>query len=100
MGKHTQSLAQVVDETGTKLALSRHQVEILEMCRNERRLITLMAITARTDRTKFRNQVLKPLFDAAFIEMTLPEKPRSSKQRYRLTPKGKAWMKKHQKDNE
>lgn len=84
--------AQVGDETGTKLALSRHQVEILEICRNESQLVTLMAIAGRTDRTKFRNQVLKPLIDAGFIKMTIPDKPRSSKQRYRLTPKGRAWI--------
>jgi len=51
-----------------------------------------MAIAGRTDRTKFRNQVLKPLIDAGFIKMTIPDKPRSSKQKYRLTPKGKVWI--------
>jgi ATP-dependent DNA helicase RecG len=52
----------------------------------------LMAIAGRTNRTKFRNQVLKPLIDAGLIEMTIPDKPRSSKQRYRLTEKGKALL--------
>ena len=31
-----------------------------------------MAIAGRTSRTKFRNQVLKPLLDAGVIEMTIP----------------------------
>jgi ATP-dependent DNA helicase RecG len=44
-----------------------------------------MVNTGRSDRTKFRNQVLKPLIEAGFIEMTVPDKPRSSKQRYRTT---------------
>jgi ATP-dependent DNA helicase RecG len=26
------------------------------------------------------------------VEMTLPEKPRSSKQRYRLTAQGRQWL--------
>ncbi len=75
-------------EVGTKLALSRHQVKILEICSNDSKLIALMTITGRTDRTKFRNQVLNPLMNSGLIEMTIPDKPRSSKQRYRLTEKG------------
>ena len=98
VGEHLQGIAQVGDKTGTKSALSRHQVEVLEMCRNESKLTSLMAITSRTDRTKFRNQVLNPLLDSAFIEMTLPDKPRSSKQRYRLTPKGQTWIIQYLKD--
>jgi ATP-dependent DNA helicase RecG len=44
-----------------------------------------MTVSGRSDRTKFRNQVLNPLIDAGLVEMTIPEKPRSSKQKYRLT---------------
>jgi len=45
-----------------------------------------MESAERTDRTKFRNQVIKPLLDQALLEMTTPDKPKSSKQKYRLTP--------------
>ncbi|MDE3257704.1 MAG: transcriptional regulator [Gemmatimonadota bacterium] len=48
-----------------------------------------MASVSRKDRTKFRNQVLKPLLDAGWLEMTIPDKPTSSKQKYRLTDKGR-----------
>ena len=48
-----------------------------------------MTMLKRTNRTKFRDQVLKPLLDSAFIEMTLPDKPTSSLQKYRITPMGK-----------
>jgi ATP-dependent DNA helicase RecG len=48
-----------------------------------------MKLAGRTGRTKFRNQVLRPLLDAGLIEMTIPDKPTSSKQRYRLTGEGK-----------
>jgi ATP-dependent DNA helicase RecG len=44
-----------------------------------------MTVSGRSDRTKFRNQVLNPFIDAGLVEMTIPEKPRSSKQKYRLT---------------
>jgi len=36
--------------------------------------------------------VLKPLLDNGLLEMTIPEKPRSSKQKYRLTQKGAAFL--------
>ncbi|HPT19903.1 MAG TPA: hypothetical protein PLJ25_07545 [Methanothrix sp.] len=38
----------------------------------------------------FRKAYLQPALKGHLIEMTLPEKPRSSKQRYRLTKRGKA----------
>lgn len=34
------------------------------------------------------HQVLNPLIDAGLLEMTIPDKPRSSKQRYRTTAAG------------
>lgn len=48
-----------------------------------------MKVAGGTDRTKFRNQVLRPLLDAGLVEMTIPNKPTSSKQKYRLTERGK-----------
>ncbi|MYA05873.1 MAG: transcriptional regulator [Caldilineaceae bacterium SB0664_bin_22] len=48
-----------------------------------------MQVVGRINRTKFRNQVLKPLMEAGWLEMTIPDKPRSSKQQYRLTAKGR-----------
>jgi len=84
----------VPEQGGTKLALSRHQVEILHNCQKEKAIPDLMELSKRTDRTKFRNQVLRPLLDAGFIEMTIPDKPKSSKQKYRLTEKGKRFVKK------
>jgi len=80
---------QVAEEVGTKSALSRHQVEILRKSSVERSLLDLMAVTGRSNRTKFRDQVLTPLMDAGLVEMTIPEKPTSSKQKYRLTEKGR-----------
>lgn len=38
----------------------------------------------------FRKAYLVPALNAGFIEMTIPDKPRSSKQKYRLTDKGRA----------
>jgi len=41
-----------------------------------------------TDRKYFRTDFLRPALDKGLIEMTNPDKPRSSKQKYRLTAKG------------
>ena len=78
------------DQVGTKLGLSRDQVAIMRNCLTEKAITELMAVIGRTNRTKFRNQVLKPLIKNGLLEMTIPDKPRSSKQRYRLTAKGLA----------
>ena len=52
-----------------------------------------MAVTGRSNRTKFRNQVLKPLLSSELIEMTVPDKTSSSNQKYRLTERGRAALK-------
>ena len=51
-----------------------------------------MAHSGRTDHTKFRNQDIRPLLLSGLLEMTIPDKPTSSKQRYRLTEKGRALL--------
>ena len=68
--------------------LSMHQVDVMRKCLEPCAIKPLMGVTGRSDRTKFRHQVLKPLLDAGLVTMTIPDKPRSSKQRYRLTPLG------------
>ncbi len=78
------------DQAGTKLGLSRDQVQVLELAGEPRTLPELMAPSGRTNRTKFRNQVLAPLLDAGLVEMTIPGKPRSPKQQYRITKAGRA----------
>ena len=48
-----------------------------------------MRLRGRTNRSKFRKQMLKPLIETGLLEMTIPEKPTSSRQKYRLTEKGR-----------
>ncbi|MFH7320889.1 Fic family protein [Desulfurivibrio sp. D14AmB] len=47
------------------------------------------------DDEHFRKAYLLPALDAGLIEMTIPDKPRSSKQKYRLTDKGRQVMAQH-----
>ena len=51
-----------------------------------------MAIAGRTNRTKCRDQVLKPHLAEDLLALTVPEKPTSSLQKYRLTDKGRTLL--------
>lgn len=76
------------DQVGTKSGLSAQQVQVLELAESPKPLPQLMESVGRTNRTKFRDQIVRPLLDAGLLEMTIPDKPRSSKQEYRTTAAG------------
>lgn len=60
-----------------------------EMSRQElQNLLTLK------DNEHFRKSYLIPALSSGMIEMTIPEKPRSSKQKYRITDLGRSVQKK------
>ncbi|MGM5484060.1 MAG: Fic family protein [Nanobdellota archaeon] len=46
------------------------------------------------DREYFRKNVLKPLVDEGLLELTIPNKPNSSKQKYKITEKGIKYLEK------
>ena len=48
----------------------------------------MLAFMGFTDRTKFRRKYIHPLLEAGILELTIPEKPKSQNQKYRLTAKG------------
>jgi len=77
------------EQVGTKLALSQHQVVILQNCLQENSMLGIMSQVGRKDRTKFRTKFIKPLLELGLLEMTTPDKPRSSKQCYRTTDFGR-----------
>ena len=93
-----ETLHPVAGRDGTKLGPSRDQVRILDKCLYDSAIGELLAIAGRTNRTKFRDQVINPLIDAGLIEMTIPEKPRSSKQRYRTTAAGRSVLENSEKE--
>jgi predicted HTH transcriptional regulator len=82
------------DQAGTKSELSRDQVKILHKCMESQSITDLMVIAGRTNRTKFRDQVLKPLLEDGLLVMTVPDKPTSSIQKYRITDRGKTILSK------
>ena len=67
--------------------LSSDQVKILKNCEQENTAAELIKILQRTNKTKFKQTILDPLIDCKFFELTIPDKPKSPKQKYRLTGK-------------
>jgi ATP-dependent DNA helicase RecG len=88
----TEQVTAMEDQVGTKSGPSRDQVEIMRKCLTPHAIGELMSVLGRSNRTKFRDHVLAPLLRAELVEMTIPERPRSSKQRYRLTDKGREFL--------
>jgi ATP-dependent DNA helicase RecG len=81
------------NQVGTKSGPSGDQVEILRLCHRERPLLELMSALGRQNRTKFRNLFIRPLLESGLLQLTVPEKPRSRMQRYRLTSAGEEALK-------
>lgn len=52
----------------------------------------LLATLGYSQRTGNFKNALGRLLDASLVALTIPDKPRSSKQRYRLTPAGWKWL--------
>ena len=77
-------------QVGPKLVPSAAQVQVLEIAVLPRSLPELMAPSGLKNKTRFRDQVVAPLLEAGLLEMTHPDKPRSSKQQYRITQAGRA----------
>ena len=70
-------------------APSLQQVKLLRNCLSDSAISELMSNTGRRDRTKFRNQVMNPLIEAGSLEMTIPDIPTTSQQKYPLTAAGR-----------
>lgn len=64
--------------------------KLVKVCSSELSRNELQLKLKLKHRDNFTDKYLKPALEAGFIEMTVPEKPRSSKQKYRLTIKGKS----------
>lgn len=92
------------DQVGTKSGLSWDQVEsksglswtsakkVLQLCLSERTLLEIMGEMQLTSRNKFRKNFIIPLLNNNLLERTIPDKPNSSNQKYRITSKGKEML--------
>lgn len=80
---------------------STPQVErLLAACLGEMLREELQDRVGISDRKYFRTEYLRPALEAGLIEMTIPDKPRSSKQKYRLTEKGRQVLAENQGEGE
>lgn len=88
-------------QVGTKSAPSQHQVVEKELdfdtaekrlssfCEEGRSMNEMMNFLGWSDRTKFRKRFINPLIEKGILEMTIPDKPQSSNQRYVTTQIGR-----------
>lgn len=74
---------------------SPQQVALLEAATEPRSREELQAVAGIRHRQHFLLEYLRPLLDAGLLEPTIPDKPRSSKQRYRLTEAGREYLKRN-----
>ena len=72
---------------GTKKGLSRDHLQILKKCKIESSALELMKILKRSNKSKFKIAIINPLLDQNFLELTIPDSPKSPSQKYRLTGK-------------
>ncbi len=69
--------------------------ELLAAIQGEMGREALQFILGLLDRKSFRERYLKPALTDSLIEMTIPDKPNSRLQKYRLTDKGRQWLEQH-----
>jgi hypothetical protein len=72
---------------GTKKGLSRDHLQILKKCKIESSALDLMKILKRSNKSKFKTAIINPLLNHSFLELTIPDSPKSPSQKYRLTGK-------------
>ena len=65
------------------------QERVISFCDVPRSTKELLNKVGRSDRTKFKRFVLRVLMEDGILEWTIPDKPNSRLQKYRLTAKGR-----------
>ena len=78
--------SQVPDKSPASTLQVRNLIRSLD---GERTRSEILQGLGLKDRTNLAKEYIQPALAAGFIEMTIPDKPRSSKQKYRLTDKGR-----------
>jgi len=71
---------------------------LLAVLKGEMSREQIMLQLSLRDEKHFRAQYQKPAIPAGLVEMTLPDKPQSRLQRYRLTAQGQQWVRSRHQD--
>jgi hypothetical protein len=83
LGRFDQLTSEVIPEVMNMLKMIKG-----EITRNE-----IMTILGLKDEKHFREHYMQTVINAHFMEMTIPDKPRSKNQKYRLTAIGQNLLK-------
>lgn len=78
--KATEQATEQVTEQATEQA-------ILEFCKEAKTTAEIMSHLNLQHREHFRSAILKPLLEKELLELTIPDKPKSPNQRYKITRK-------------
>ena len=89
--KHKQDVPRLSQDR-PKIVLSEETIKILKASTKAKNLLELMEICGKTNRTRFRNLYIKPLIDEGLLEFTIPDKPNSRLQKYKISQKGLALL--------
>jgi len=79
----TRKSNQVKDKVITRI------ITILEFCNEAKTKKEILSKIGLSTQTKNYKQIIEPAIKADLLEMTIPDKPNSRLQKYRLTEKGK-----------
>jgi ATP-dependent DNA helicase RecG len=87
-----QVTAQVTDQVTDQVTgqVSEQVVQVVLVSQGEQSRAALMEAVGLSHRDHFRESYLVPALAAGYLEMTIPDKPTSSLQKYRLTLAGHA----------
>lgn len=95
-GREAQVEAQVEAHVEAHVALTDRDWDVLMACgTGERSGKELALVAGYQTRTGNFKKGLQRLVELGLVELTIPDKPTSSRQRYRITPKGRAWLAAH-----
>jgi len=84
--KHRHATGEVTGEAAGEVTGEVRR--LLAACKRSMKRTELQLALGLRHEDHFRNAYLTPALKSGLIEMTIPDKPRSSKQKYRLTAKG------------
>ncbi|MDR2497959.1 MAG: putative DNA binding domain-containing protein [Tannerellaceae bacterium] len=74
--------------------------DILAACIKPMQITDMMRLVQQSNRTRFRQNIIRPLLEAGLLAMRIPTKPSSPLQRYFTTEKGKLLLMQGEKTDE
>ncbi len=74
--------------------LNQTELSILQFLSSPRSTLELLGHLGYKTRTRNYKTAIRKLLETLYVEMTIPDKPRSKNQKYRLTEKGRGRIEK------